>query len=102
MITKIHAYLVRELNLAENEEEKLAVFMDRMFQITIEAFWTKKVLIGSRMDHVLPGEHLTETHLLSIERIPQIHHKIIYLSNSGNVRDAWSRKFHYRTSSAAH
>ena len=54
------------------------------------------------MDHVLPGEHLTETHLLSIEGIPQSHHKIIYLSNSGNVRDAWSRKFHYRTSSAAH
>ena len=45
MITKIHAYLVRELNLAENEEEKLAVFMDRMFQIAIDAFWTQNVRV---------------------------------------------------------
>ena len=30
MITKIHAYLVRELNLSENEGEKSAEFIERM------------------------------------------------------------------------
>ena len=43
MITKIHAYLVRELNLAENEGEKSAEFTDRLCQITLEAFWTQNM-----------------------------------------------------------
>ena len=43
MIAKIHAYLLRELNLAENEGEKSAEFVDRMCQTTLEAFWTAKV-----------------------------------------------------------
>ena len=43
MITKIHAYLVKEVNLAENAEEKSAEFVNRMCQITLEAYWTQNV-----------------------------------------------------------
>ena len=43
MITKIQAYLVKEVNLAENEEEKSAKFVNRMCQVTFEAFWTQNV-----------------------------------------------------------
>ena len=43
MITKVHAYLVKELNLAENVEVKSAETLDRMYQITLEAFWTQNV-----------------------------------------------------------
>ena len=41
--TKIHAYLVRKMNLAENEGEKSVEFIDWMSQITLEAFWTQNV-----------------------------------------------------------
>ena len=43
MITKIHAYLVKELNLTENAEERSEVLIDRMCYITLEAFWTQNV-----------------------------------------------------------
>ena len=43
MITKIHAYLLKEVNLAENAEEKTAEFVNRMCQITLETFWTQEV-----------------------------------------------------------
>ena len=43
IITKIQAYLVKEVNLAENEEEKSATFVNRMCQVTLEAFWTQNV-----------------------------------------------------------
>ena len=36
MIRKIHAYLVKEVNLAENTEEKSAEFVNRVCQVTIE------------------------------------------------------------------
>ena len=36
MIKKIHAYLVEELNLAENAGEKSAEFVNRMCQVTLE------------------------------------------------------------------
>ena len=38
MIRKIHAYLVKEVNLAENAEEKSAEFVNRVCQVTLEAF----------------------------------------------------------------
>ena len=38
MITKIHAYLLKEVSLAENAEEKTAEFVNRMCQITLETF----------------------------------------------------------------
>ena len=41
MIMKIHAYLVKELNLAEKAEEKSAEFVNRVCQFTLEVFWTQ-------------------------------------------------------------
>ena len=43
MIWKIHAYLVKEVHLAENAEEKAAEFVNRVCQVTLETFWTQKV-----------------------------------------------------------
>ena len=43
MIRKIHAYLVKEVNLAENAEEKAAEFVNRVCQVTLDTFWTQKV-----------------------------------------------------------
>ena len=34
---------MREVNLAENAEEKSAEFMNRVSQMTIEAFWTQNI-----------------------------------------------------------
>ena len=39
MIRKINAYLVKEVNLAKNAEEKSAEFVNRVCQVTLEAFW---------------------------------------------------------------
>ena len=43
MIRKIHAYLVKEVNVAENAEEKSAEFVNRVCQVTLEAFWKQNV-----------------------------------------------------------
>ena len=43
MIIKIHAYLVKEVNLAKNADEKSAEFVNRVCQVTLEAFWTQNV-----------------------------------------------------------
>ena len=43
MITKIHAYLLKEVNLVENAEEETAEFVNRMYQITLETFYTQEV-----------------------------------------------------------
>ena len=43
MIRNIHAYLMKELNLAENAEEKSAEFVNRMCQVTPETFWTQNL-----------------------------------------------------------
>ena len=43
MIRKIHAYLVKEVNPAKNAEENSAEFVNRVCQVTLEAFWTQKV-----------------------------------------------------------
>ena len=58
MIRKIHAYLVMEVNLAENAEEKAAEFVNRVCQVTLEIFWTQKVDGGEgseRTDSMLEG-----------------------------------------------
>ena len=58
MIRKIHAYLVKEVNLAENAEEKSAEFVNRMCQVTLEAFCTQKVKgeeCFDRTDSMLEG-----------------------------------------------
>ena len=43
IIKKIHAYLVKEVKLAENAEEKSDEFVNRVCQVTLEAFWTQKM-----------------------------------------------------------
>ena len=43
MIKKIHAYLVKWVNLAENAKEKSAEFLNRVCQVTQEFFWTQNV-----------------------------------------------------------
>ena len=43
MISKNHAYLVKEVNLAENAEEKSAEFVNRVCQVTLEASRTQNV-----------------------------------------------------------
>ena len=43
MISKTHAYLVKEVNLAKNAEEKSAHFVNRVCQVTLEALWTQNV-----------------------------------------------------------
>ena len=43
MISKIHTYLMKEVNLAEKAEEKSAEFVNRVCQVTLEAFWTQNV-----------------------------------------------------------
>ena len=43
MIRKIHAYLMKEVNLAENASDKSAEFVNRVCQVTLEAFWTQRV-----------------------------------------------------------
>ena len=43
MIKKIHADLVKEVNLAENAGEKTADFVNRVCQVTLEFFWTQRV-----------------------------------------------------------
>ena len=58
MIKKIHAYLVKEVNLAENDEEKSAEVVNRVCQVTLEVFWTqnKKGEEGfDRTDSMLEG-----------------------------------------------
>ena len=49
MIKKMNAYLVKEANLAENAEEKSAEFVNRVCQVTLEAFWTQKVKGETRL-----------------------------------------------------
>ena len=58
MIRKIHAYLVKEVILTKNAEEKSAEFVNRVFQVTLEALWTQNVKgeEGSdRTDSMLEG-----------------------------------------------
>ena len=58
MITKIHAYLLKDVNLAENAEEKIAEFVNRMCQITLETFRTQEVKgqeCFERTDSMLEG-----------------------------------------------
>ena len=58
MITKIHAYLLKEMNLAENAGGKTAEFVNRMCQVTLETFWTQEVKVQEgfeRTDSMLEG-----------------------------------------------
>ena len=52
MITKIHAYLEKEVNLAKNAEEKSAEFVNRVCQVTLEAIWSQYVKGEESFDRI--------------------------------------------------
>ena len=80
MITKIHAYLLKEVNLAENAEEKTAEFTNRVCQITLETFWTQE-LKGQegfeRTDSMLEGLGAGWTASFLAKVYPKVSHYLI-------------------------
>ena len=80
MITKIHAYLLKEVNLAENAEEKTAEFVNRMCQITLETFWTQEVKGQEgfkRTDSMLEGLEAGWTASFLAKVYPKVSHYLI-------------------------
>ena len=80
MIRKIHAYLVKEVNLAKNAEEKSAKFVNRVCQVTLEAFWTQKLKREEGFDRthsMLEGLGAGWTASFFVETYPSISDKII-------------------------
>ena len=80
MITKIHAYLLKEVNLAENAGEKTAEFMNRMCQITLETFWTQEVKGQEgfeRTDSMLEGLGAGWTASFLAKVYPKVSHYLI-------------------------
>ena len=80
MITKIHAYLLKEVNLAENAGEKTAEFVNRMCQITLETFWTQEVKGQEgfeRTDSMLEGLGAGWTASLLTKVYPKVSHYLI-------------------------
>ena len=80
MITKIHAYLLKAVNLAENAGEKTAEFVNRMCQITLETFWTQ-VVKGQegfeRTDSMLEGLGAGWTASFLAKVYPKVSHYLI-------------------------
>ena len=80
MIRKIHAYLLKEVNLAENAEEKTAEFVNRMCQIALETFWTRE-LKGQegfeRTDIMLEGLGAGWTASFLAKVYPKVSHYLI-------------------------
>ena len=80
MITMIHAYLLKGVNLAENAEEKTAEFTNRMCQITLETFWTQE-LKGQegfeRTDSMLEGLGAGWTASFLAKVYPKVSHYLI-------------------------
>ena len=80
MIRKIHAYLVKEVNLAENAEEKSAEFVNRVCQVTLEAFWTQNVKGEEgfdRTDSMLEGPGAGWTASFLAKRYPSLSRYLI-------------------------
>ena len=80
MSTKIHAYLLKEVNLAENAEEKTAEFVNRMCQITLETFWTQEVKGQEgfeRTDSMLEGLGTGWTASFLAKIYPKVSHYLI-------------------------
>ena len=80
MITKIHAYLLKEVNLAENAGEKTAEFANRMCQITLETFWTQEVKGQEgfeRTDSMLEGLGARWTASFLAKVYPKVSHYLI-------------------------
>ena len=80
MITKIHAYLLKEMNLAENAGEKTAEFVNRMCQATLETFWTQEVKGQEgfeRTDSMLEGLGAGWTASFLAKVYPKVSHYLI-------------------------
>ena len=80
MMKKIHAYLLKEVNLAENAEEKTAEFVNRMCQITLETFWTQEVKGEEgfeRTDSMLEGLGARWTASFLANVYPKVSHYLI-------------------------
>ena len=80
MITKIHAYLLKEVHLAENAGEKTAEFVNRMCQITLETFWTREVKGQEgfeRTDSMLEGLGAGRTASFLAKVYPKVSHYLI-------------------------
>ena len=80
MITKIHAYLLKEVNLAENVGEKTAEFVNRMCLITLETFWTQEVKGQEgfeRTDNMLEGLGAGWTASFLSKVYPKVSHYLI-------------------------
>ena len=80
MITKIHTYLLKEVNLAENAGEKTAEFLNRMCQITLETFWTREVKGQQgfeRTDSMLEGLGAGWTASFLAKVYPKVSHYLI-------------------------
>ena len=72
--------MVKEVNLAENAEEKTAEFTNRMCQITLETFWTQE-LKGQegfeRTDSMLEGLGAGWTASFLAKVYPKVSHYLI-------------------------
>ena len=80
MITKIHAYLLKEVNLAGNAGEKTAEFVNRMCLITLETFWTQEVKGHEgfeRTDSMLEGLGAGWTASFLAKVYPKVSHYLI-------------------------
>ena len=80
MITKIHAYLLKEVHLAENAGEKTAEIVNRMCQITLETFWTREVKEQEgfeRTDSMLEGLGAGWTASFLAKVYPKVSHYLI-------------------------
>ena len=80
MITKIHAYLLKEVNLAENAGKKTAEFVNRMCQITLETFWTQEMKGHEgfeRTDSMLEGLGAGWTASFLAKVYPKVSHYLI-------------------------
>ena len=115
MIKKIHAYLVKEVDLAENAEEKSAEFVNRVCQVTLEAFWTqnvkeKKALTGLTAcwkgwepDGTRPScKILPIAFSIPDSRVPPSSRRSIDRGTTSPVRDFWSGELCEGTSNTAH
>ena len=104
MITKIHAYLLKEVNLAENAGEKTAEFVNIMCQITLETFWTQEMKRQEgfeRTDSML--ERLGAKSLALFDKgIPPSSSESIDSGINSLVRDIRSGEFRERTGDADH
>ena len=72
MIKRIHAYLLKEMNIAENAEEKTAEFVSTMCQITLETFWTQEVKGEEgfeRTDSMLIKDYLNKEFLQAVVEV---------------------------------